>query len=257
MFFLLGKTINTLFVFSMKSYLNRLFSWKGSAFCFFTVGSLIFSSCKNSDGANDQQQNEVESLSFAAWPLLRENVFDSTLLNQLDTTYGAHLQLSSENVRELSSHYSTPAAEQIYFYDAIHEYFLNDSLHQADSVQYDIGMILNSEAFVLGKKELSKGQLLIWGIKYGSYEACPYYTGVNLFASYLLDNKIRNSTVIASNWAVADPPMAARTPFSSELKDTHLSISYENIELEIEETERITSHIKSTQQYDYLKGVFY
>lgn len=94
----------------------------------------------------------------------------------------------------------------------LNTYFKIDSLKRAGAYEdylasLDIGQMKNSEAYPLGYVELAPNKkLFLWGLEYGTYEACPFMAGTTIYGS-IFENGVQTSTrVYAESMAGGDPP---------------------------------------------------
>lgn len=183
---------------------------------------LIVSSCNNE--ANKSSQSSLtetktffyndKGLKSLSFPL----TIDTTLIQSLDT----NSRITYQQVRELSEHLfmSELVSELIYEFN---DFCKIDSLKQAEKFndylkKLDIGMTKNSIAYSVGSLKFDdRNTLFIWGITKSSYEACPYFSGTKLIATYVYENKIATTFLIGEMSDFSDPPVLGSERVTSKI----------------------------------------
>lgn len=165
---------------------------------------------------------------------------DSAFLHELSQQVEIQAELSGETVAFLSSKLN-PLTVDGHFYKAIPEFLRIDSLkknglYEDYLTKMDIGFLQNAEAYLLKKlQQNSKEKVELWFIKYSSYEACPYYHGIDIFLSLYEKETLKSSIQIGSIYNVIDPPMAFESILESYQKENQLLISLKQELIEMEE----------------------
>lgn len=88
----------------------------------------------------------------------------------------------------------------------------------------DIGMIqyvAASSEVLLELTDLQ--QLVLWQVTYSTYEACPYASGTLVLGSLIVDNQVKNTTLLAEVSGGGDPPVWSETRVFSTIKPTSIS----------------------------------
>jgi hypothetical protein len=109
------------------------------------------------------------------------------------------------------------------------EYHLKD-LHMIDSLKLndgyteyvkklDIGMIKNSIAFRIGHVSMAAGKIFLWGIDYGSYEACPYFSGKLVIASVFSTKGEPKHFIVGKRGGAGDPPSTMHEDIVSTIEN--------------------------------------
>lgn len=82
----------------------------------------------------------------------------------------------------------------------------------------DIGMTKFANAYPLHKMQLNeKTWILTWVVETASYEACPYFSGTNVYATLIYEGKPAQSFIIGENMGAGDPPSAMSRNLTSEI----------------------------------------
>ena len=196
--------------------------------------TVMFSvSCSNENEQNGTLVETKESNKFIAI----DSLFYSQFPKFADT-------LVAIKGQEVSSFYAVINELDIegYFYDVIPEFLRIDSLKKADRYEdyishIDIGQLQEAKAYQIKNVNLSESKLgKIWGIYYGSYEACPAYSGDDIFLTILEKNIPISTILIGSNYGVVDPPMAFESLVSSKKEGDLMIITLHQKEIEIGES---------------------
>ncbi|KPM49430.1 hypothetical protein [Jiulongibacter sediminis] len=227
------------------------FSIWGIFFVSFSMSILACQNIKFETGEENPLFEEISNFSE-----IDINIIDSIYLENLESKYQDIPDLNSATVKELFEGYNQPETE-IYQYEHISDFLKIDSLKGADSHEaytqsLDIGMIRDAKAFKIGIASLGndkKGAL--WGIWYSSYEACPYYHGLDLYLSVFENQKLKRTFKVGSNFSSVDPPVAVYNPISSTLNGSELIIKLESNEIDLMEDGREEIVKNQTQINDY------
>ncbi|MCB0478646.1 MAG: hypothetical protein KDC84_10805 [Crocinitomicaceae bacterium] len=82
----------------------------------------------------------------------------------------------------------------------------------------DIGMLRDIEASMGPILRIDEHSFMIlWKIEYGSYEACPYYSGTLIIASLVYQNELKNSILVGEVSGGADAPVWGDTEVYSTI----------------------------------------
>ncbi len=93
------------------------------------------------------------------------------------------------------------------------EFYRIDSLKKAgkynEYVEHlDLGMTKDIAARKLKEVKLEDGSVFrIWTVKHGSYEACPFTSGSEIFATLVYEGKIKDCFLIGQELHSSDPPV--------------------------------------------------
>jgi hypothetical protein len=157
---------------------------------------------------------EVEEVSFPVHEELDGDFKLISLPYALDSSDLEALEmensLSYEQVELLTTNLDSNFAWEMEY--ELNTFFKIDSLKRAGTYEdyvssLDIGQMKNSEAYPVGYIELAPNkQLFLWGLQYGTYEACPFMAGTTIYGS-IFENGVQTSTrVFAELMAGGDPP---------------------------------------------------
>ncbi len=115
----------------------------------------------------------------------------------------------------------------------------------------DLAQVKDIVAYPYGRIELNEALGILWRLDFSSYEACPYYSGTELYLSVIADGKCVKSILLAEEWAGGDPP--AFGEFYTQLDiDKKAMIDRSIISLTFEEDELIDStntHIRQQLEW--------
>ena len=110
-----------------------------------------------------------------------------------------------------------------------------DSLKQVgkyvDYVNHlDIGMTKRCIAYKLGFMDIGNNKLFIWGIDASSYEACPYFSGTKIIATFLNGEKEVTHFTIAEISGGGDPPASGNDQITAVIyADGKITIDHLNV----------------------------
>jgi hypothetical protein len=89
-----------------------------------------------------------------------------------------------------------------------------------------IGMLKDAMAFRIGAiKTKDNFPILLWGINESSYDACPFYWGVSIIASYPLEKGGYAHILVGEDYSAGDPPSLMRKRTNSEIRDKEIVIN--------------------------------
>lgn len=187
---------------------------------------------------------------------------DSTYILQVDTSDKVHYY----QIRNLKSHFPDTLFKTG-LHSMINEFCEIDSLKENGAFEeylkkIDIGMTKSSIAFKIGYLTLPTGtNVFLWGIEYSSYEACPYFSGKILVATYVNESGKNSSFLIAESSGAGDPPATGKTDLWCTItKEGSFQMNGINVSDDIDvpgvETETRTTRIdlsKNTFSMDEIK----
>lgn len=76
----------------------------------------------------------------------------------------------------------------------------------------DIGMMKDANAYAAQHIALDDSTgLLLWYVDFGTYEACPYFSGKTLYASVFRNNEVKSCTLIGESSGGGDAPYWSET----------------------------------------------
>lgn len=143
---------------------------------------------------------------------------DTTFIQQLDSSD----RIPFEQIRSLNADYlQNELTSGINF--SINKFCEIDSLKQIEEYQQyinalDIGMTKKSIAFKVGQIPLQNGaKLFLWGLVSESYEACPFFQGTEIIATYVDQNKKNTHFLIGEISSGGDPPMIGNSQITATI----------------------------------------
>lgn len=153
--------------------------------------------------------------------------------------------------------YLTQNFEPIKAYD---DYYLEKSIEMYDlkkkgtyedyTSSLDIGQLRDAEGYSFGQINLDTAIIVLWTIEYGSFEACPFYSGSELFATTIQNDSIVKCIQLADFNSGGDPPAFGETYTDVvlsemlELKGKQIDQSFEDDKMESSDTLLIDYSLK-------------
>jgi hypothetical protein len=144
-------------------------------------------------------------------PLLYRNfVIDSVFFDDSTSQNNMDIKIVKELAKNLKKEEHTE----------INEYYLNDYIkietaklkgnYDKYVQKLDIGMMQDASCNFIGKIEYGDSlAIILWSLKYSSFEACPYFKGNHVLASLVGYGKHIQTFQIAGHTINTDPPMDA------------------------------------------------
>lgn len=200
-------------------------------FIYFTIALITLFACgenQNSSEASDEANAANEEVKEQVLPEifveLSKSLKDVTLpfkaKSEIFEKFDASSELSPEQFNLLRSNY-----QSIYRYDnwyldecvEIYEMKQNGSFEEYQN-SLDIGMLSDCTAHPYGITRTPEAILFYWFIDYSSYEACPYFSGRELFVSKIVDGNVVSCLQMGGDSSGGDPPVSGSsvTEFSLE-----------------------------------------
>ncbi|MBN2683591.1 MAG: hypothetical protein JXR58_13935 [Bacteroidales bacterium] len=192
-------------------------------------GSLFFFSCsekKNNDANENLKDNKIISDSSMEIVYSEEIIdflemegvnfelplkIDSLFLNGAGES-ASGIELKTKDVKILAKNILEHEINQNAQW-GLDCFYLVDSLkinklYEKYLATIDIGMVKYGDAYFLGKLEINRNtMLLIWMTNFSSYEACPFFAGLQIFGTLVYNGNISNSTLLAEQMAAGDAPV--------------------------------------------------
>lgn len=205
---------------------------KQIALPFFTCYFLVIGGCQSS-GKNNQlvqvkseladslpSEKSLPLANFSTWEG-QKLILDSTFIASVDS----FPKLPSEWVKEWSTVFVSKDNDKTPMDWVFHDYFFLDSIRQKGTAESyiesaDIGDVITSEARSLYLINIHTGlKILLWSIYHSSYEACPFTSGTEVFATLFVNGNMRETVLIAEYLSSVDAPAYyEKTIFSSYQK---------------------------------------
>lgn len=228
----------------------------------YLIATIFFFSCSNEKNKEKEQAVIIDTLAVEVVEMnLPFNdadfkkfelpfTIDTLFIQKVDT----NKRISYQQVRALGVNFLKSELGDGLSYD-FNNFCEIDSLKQigkyVDYVNHlDIGMTKSCIAYRLGFIDLSNNnKLFIWGIDASSYEACPYFSGTKIIATFINSEKEVTHFTIAEISNGGDPPSTGSDLLTSKINTDgkidldQLSIS-DDIDIPGEETTHTTFQLK-------------
>lgn len=138
--------------------------------------------------------------------------------------------LNYENGHYLADNYLANHPTEMASYTLRSFYEIDSLKAQGEYEDYvsslDIGMMQHADAYTEGLLELDESNsLLLWSLTFGSYEACPYYSGTLVFGTLLNNYEVKNTVLLAEMSGGGDPPYWGDTGISSYVTSSSITTS--------------------------------
>ncbi|MGV6860816.1 MAG: hypothetical protein ACWA41_03540 [Putridiphycobacter sp.] len=185
------------------------------------------------DSTNTELSNEDTVLvtpnfdyTVLEFPLTIDSLFIESHKIGMDTS-----NLSGEQVKEMSQNMLNKKGEPEISY-MLSDFIKIDSLKQVGGYEnyvqtLDIAMTKNINANMVGQLPLSQNNtVLIWSSTYTSYEACPFFYGTNVYATYYNGNNPIHTLLVGEVSGGGDAPYWADTQLESTIKPDQISLSW-------------------------------
>ncbi|MCW3077082.1 MAG: hypothetical protein JWO32_1691 [Bacteroidetes bacterium] len=202
--------------------------------CIYLVLVTFLFSCNNNDGNGAHKENQ-DSLNnngnFEASfdhklfkPLALPLLIDTNFILEVDTNE----RIPYQQVRQLGTHFLETEMSASLAYD-INTFCEIDSLKHAGAYEeylekLDAGMTKISISFKSGVIDLKNGaKLFIWGIHNSSYEACPYFAGTTIIATFMNSEKKNTHFVIGEISGGGDPPATGHDEVTARIDENGIA----------------------------------
>lgn len=218
---------------------------------------MAFTACQSNisnenTAGSDSLFNQLSSLEP-----LEINAIDSVYLETLESELNNLNSLTPTVAKELFAAYTVPETE-IYQSDFVSDFLKIDSLKKNDGYdlytqKLDIGMLRDARAFKSGLINIDNEKAAaLWGIWYSSFEACPYFHGVDLYLSVFENRKLKQTYKVGSNFSSVDPPVAVYNPISSKIENGQLTVKMENNDIDLVDdiTEEVVKNVSQINNYE-------
>ena len=217
----------------------------------------------SSQALKDTLALEVQEISFPVHDELNGDFKLLSLPYKLDSMdlEGLEIEgrLTFEQVELLTANLDSNFAWEMEY--ELNTYFKIDSLKRAGAYDdyvssLDIGQMKNSEAYPLGYVELAPNkQLFLWGLEYGTYEACPFMAGTTIYGS-VFENGVQKSTrVFAESMAGGDPPSMMSKVIELEISEMGEALIHEiEIHTELADEGEDIVDLEENTEIVYLKN---
>lgn len=166
-------------------------------------------SIENTFEATDDNPKYPEAFSASLDKIQRLTLPYSMDTNLLKNFEASGLEVPEAELRLLLSNFVNIHADydNLYAYEALRINRLKlMSEYETYVENLDIGQLKNATANYLGKLETGNKAIILWTVSISSYEACPFYSGTQVFASVIEKGIISESLQVGQYFAGGDPP---------------------------------------------------
>jgi len=94
----------------------------------------------------------------------------------------------------------------------------------------DVGQTKEATAYVYDTIGFGKGNVVVWGINYGTFEACPFMNGKSIFLTSFVDGKPVTTQRIMAISNAADAPLYQEVTSSCQLESSRLISCIDSVE---------------------------
>ncbi|TNF47004.1 MAG: hypothetical protein EP305_09240 [Bacteroidetes bacterium] len=131
---------------------------------------------------------------------------DSNLLEKLDAQ--KFVLLDNEQILSLYSNYVPSEKWNSYYVDEVIGMNLRkrNSTYESYLESLDLAMLKDANAYAIQLFAKEDIGLMLWGIEYSSYEACPFYAGWELYVSVIKEGKVDKCIKVGGIQSAGDPP---------------------------------------------------
>ena len=122
-------------------------------------------------------------------------------------------ELSAKQLEFVSQNFQDKDVESYtYLKDALKMYKRKQKgTYQEYVDNLDLAQLKDATAHPYGQLNLDSAIVLLWIIDYSSFEACPFYTGKDLYASVIQNDSVQTTVYLGNEGSGGDPPMFAET----------------------------------------------
>ncbi|MGR3809359.1 hypothetical protein [Jiulongibacter sp. NS-SX5] len=183
---------------------------------FIPLLSLVASACSY-ENQKKETVTERETVSIEELETIQISAIDSIYLESLESEIDSYQPLSSGEVLSLFNVLESPSTA-VFHENMVEEYLEIDSIKAYGQYenylnQLDIGMLRDALAIKIATLDDAKS--LLWAVWYSSYEACPYFHGVDVYLSSIDKDRPTKTIKVGSNFSAIDPPSAIYNPIYS------------------------------------------
>jgi hypothetical protein len=145
--------------------------------------------------------------------------FPFTLKHEVLDKHESKGEFSSKQLEFLSQNYTDKAVESYaYLNDALKMYERKQKgTYQTYVDNLDLAQLKDATAHPYGQLNLDTAIVLLWTVNYSSFEACPFYTGKDLYASVIQNDSVQTTVYLGNESSGGDPPMFAETFMNLEI----------------------------------------
>jgi hypothetical protein len=134
---------------------------------------------------------------------------DSAYLKKMDAS--RFTLIDNPTALRLFSNFKASEKYKSYYFEELMAMNLRkqNSTYESYVAQLDLAMLKDVNAYAMARLEHKDTGVVIWGIEYSSYEACPYYTGWEIYTSVINQGKVISCVKVGGAEDSGDPPVAS------------------------------------------------
>lgn len=167
---------------------------------------------ENTEVSNDPEVNLVVN-----YPILLEKAhLKFKILNlpfKADSAYFKKFKagkgLKDEEIKLLASNFrESKDYTEGYIYDVVRLNHLKQMDRYEEYVNnLDLAQLKDANANIIGKIERNDSCFIVWSIDYCSYEACPFYSGIEIYCSFIQDGIVKKCLKLGEYSSSGDAPV--------------------------------------------------
>ena len=99
-----------------------------------------------------------------------------------------------------------------YIYEVLRLNHLKQMEQYVDYVEHlDLAQLKDANANIIGKIERNDSSFILWSIDYSSYEACPFYSGTEIYCSMIHEGIVKKCLKLGEYHSGGDAPVYGET----------------------------------------------
>ncbi len=204
---------------------------------------LLLMSCKNNTQENAGNDSTIINLDI-----------DTGFIETADSLFGGNV-LKQEEFNFLSQNLIIPdtilSETQGISYFKLIDSLKSYGLYESYLENIDLGMIKEATAFGCDTLYQENGEeYVLWGIRYSSFEACPFYFGTDIYITKIKDKKVLFTVLAGQKFGAGDAPMSYKSTLTANINDKLIAYSYSSQLIEMSEISN-EEEISESQQKDF------
>ncbi len=121
--------------------------------------------------------------------------------------------LKDEEIKLLVSNFTeSKDYTEGYIYDVVRLNHLKQMDQYEEYVNsLDLAQLKDANANIIGKIERNDSSFILWSVDYSSYEACPFYSGTEIYCSFIQDGIVKKCLKLGEYSIGGDAPVHGET----------------------------------------------
>ena len=164
-----------------------------------------------------------------------------------------HGELSTKQLDFLSSNYREIKEQDDYYLKETKRIYKlkKNGTYQEYVDGLDLAQLKDATAHSIGMVDLDTALIMLWSLEYSSFEACPFYSGKELWVSLIQNDSVQSSALIASEDSGGDPPAFGETLSKIEI-NSELEVTVESTNNTYEDEDLVESR-KTSRSFNIRK----